>query len=323
MQDSVKQDRERYIGGSDIPIIMELSPFKSRFDLLLEKAGYKIDDFTGNEYTKYGQDMEPIIRDYINSHSKDLFIPFNADFTEGKHVREADDGEIIGVRIHTDGESDNAILEIKTTSEISPRVEDYKIYLSQLLFYMVNTGKEFGLLAVYERPEDLSLEFDVNRLHLYPIRLSDFQDFIEEISDNLERFIDDLYKVKANPFITELELLPSDINKITRRILSLEDQKKTLDNMIEQEKSRLIKAMDNIGKKSIKTGDGYTLTRIAETQDKIVENEELDLDSLKRDLPDLFKPFGAGGYLVTTTTTKKGSKGYLKITAPKKSKKED
>ena len=38
MQDSVKQDRDRYIGGSDIPV-MEMSPVKSRYDLLLEKAG--------------------------------------------------------------------------------------------------------------------------------------------------------------------------------------------------------------------------------------------------------------------------------------------
>ena len=41
MQETVKQDRDKYIGGSDIPVIMNLSPFKSRFDLLLEKAGYR------------------------------------------------------------------------------------------------------------------------------------------------------------------------------------------------------------------------------------------------------------------------------------------
>ena len=51
MQASVKQDRDKFIGGSDIPIIMELSPFKSRYDLLLEKAGLKDDTFSGNIYT--------------------------------------------------------------------------------------------------------------------------------------------------------------------------------------------------------------------------------------------------------------------------------
>ena len=66
MQESVKQDREKFIGGSDIPIIMELSPFKSRFDLLLEKAGYKKNDFDGNVFTEYGNKMESKIRDHIN-----------------------------------------------------------------------------------------------------------------------------------------------------------------------------------------------------------------------------------------------------------------
>ena len=62
MQETVKQDRDKYIGGSDIPVIMNLSPFKSRFDLLLEKAGYKEDTFEGNVYTEYGNKLEPKIR---------------------------------------------------------------------------------------------------------------------------------------------------------------------------------------------------------------------------------------------------------------------
>ena len=103
MQDSVKQDRDKYIGGSDIPIIMRLSPYKSRYDLLLEKAGYKEDTFEGNIYTEYGNTMEPKIREYINS---EILKLKNAPFMEGKHVREARGDEIIGVRIHTDGERD-------------------------------------------------------------------------------------------------------------------------------------------------------------------------------------------------------------------------
>ena len=58
---AVTVDREKYIGGSDIPIIMGISPFKSRFDLLLEKAGLKENDFTGNEYTEYGNKLEILL----------------------------------------------------------------------------------------------------------------------------------------------------------------------------------------------------------------------------------------------------------------------
>ena len=48
---NVTENRYKYIGGSDIPIIMGISTFKKRFDLLLEKAQLKTDDFQGNEYT--------------------------------------------------------------------------------------------------------------------------------------------------------------------------------------------------------------------------------------------------------------------------------
>ena len=68
MQETVKQDRNKYIGGSDIPIIMNMSPYKSRFDLLLEKAGLKDDDFEGNQFTEYGNTMEPKIREFMRSH---------------------------------------------------------------------------------------------------------------------------------------------------------------------------------------------------------------------------------------------------------------
>ena len=66
MQDSVKIDRDKYLGGSDIPVIMEISPFKSRYDLLLEKAGFKENNFTGNVFTDYGNKMEGKIRDWLN-----------------------------------------------------------------------------------------------------------------------------------------------------------------------------------------------------------------------------------------------------------------
>ena len=66
MQTSVKEDRDKFIGGSDIPIIMNLSHFKTRWELLQQKAGLIEDDFKGNDYTDYGNIMEGYIRDYIN-----------------------------------------------------------------------------------------------------------------------------------------------------------------------------------------------------------------------------------------------------------------
>ena len=306
MQDSVKQDRNKYIGGSDIAVIMNLSPFKSRFDLLLEKAGYKEDTFEGNVYTEYGNKLEPLIRDWINANIRE-----DLEYKEGKHIREAEDGEIIGVRIHTDGENDNTILEIKTTSQIYDNVEDYKLYLVQLLFYMVNTGKEKGLLAVYDRPEDLSEEFESKRLQLFDIKLEDYNELCEEIGAACERFIEDLQKVKDNPFITEEELLPTEITDITARILAFESQLdylKSIEKKIKDDKARLKDAMQTCGVKSWTTPNGYKITLVPDGEDKT--EKKFNPDKLKEADPETYNK-----YLEDKIV--KGSSGYVKITAPK------
>lgn len=310
MQDTVKKERDKYIGGSDIPVIMNLSPFKSRFDLLLEKAGYKEDTFEGNVYTEYGNKLEPKIRECVN----DLYyadVEKYGKYVEGKHIREAEDGEIIGVRIHTDGENDNAILEIKTTSQVHETADDYKIYLVQLLFYMVNTGKPYGVLAVYDRPEDLSENFDESRLQIFNIALEDYKDLCSEIGEACEKFIEDLQKVKDNPFITEEELLPTEITDITARIVAFESQidyLKSIEKKIKEDKARLKDAMQACGVKSWTTPNGYKITLVPDGEDKT--EKKFNPDKLKEADPDTYNK-----YLEDTIV--KGRSGYVKITAPK------
>ena len=41
MQVSVKEHRENYLGGSDLVALLGISPYKTRFELLQEKAGLK------------------------------------------------------------------------------------------------------------------------------------------------------------------------------------------------------------------------------------------------------------------------------------------
>jgi predicted phage-related endonuclease len=50
----VSEDRDKYIGGSDLPAILGLSKFKTRWQLLLEKAGLEERTFAGNRFTEYG-----------------------------------------------------------------------------------------------------------------------------------------------------------------------------------------------------------------------------------------------------------------------------
>ena len=76
----------------------------------------------------------------------------------------------------------------------------------QLLFYMQQTNVEKGLLAVYERPKDFSEEFDTERLQLFDIDINDYDELLKEINIAVRKFIEDLEKIKENPFIEECEL---------------------------------------------------------------------------------------------------------------------
>lgn len=305
MQETVKKDREKYIGGSDIPIIMNLSPFKSRYDLLLEKAGYKEDTFSGNIFTEYGNIMEEKIREHINS-SREVI------FREGQKIVE---GDIIGYRAHTDGETEEEILEIKTTSEIHETLSEYKIYLVQILFYMLLEEKDKGTLAVYERPDDLSTEFDEARLHIYKVNAPEWLELAAEVTEAEKKFIEDLKKVKENPFIEESELLPAEIPEITKKILAFEEQlslmKKT-EERIKAEKARLKAAMEKAGVKSWKTPSGYKITLVEDGIDKVEDKTTFDEKGLKSDLPEIYMK-----YCKTEKKLVKGRAGYIKITAPK------
>lgn len=311
MQKSVKEDREKYIGGSDIPIIMGISPFKTRFDLLLEKAELKDNDFDGNEYTEYGNKMEPKIREHINK-------SLGKDYVEGKHI-------IDDIRIHTDGECSGSILEIKTTSQIHEDVNDYKVYLVQLLFYMYHTKKTSGMLAVYSRPEDFSEEFDEKRLQVFGISIDNYKELVDEINKAVEQFKIDLEKVKENPFITEEDLLPVDIKEIAEQVVALENELatfKAIQDKYDKAKAELKTAMENQGLKKWTTPNGTQITLVLDSPDKEVEEEYYDEDKFIAENTELHQQYHnkLAEYKETRKVIKKGKKGYVKITLPKEDK---
>lgn len=270
-QETVNFERWKYIGGSDIPIIMNLSPFKTRWKLLREKAQIEEDEFQGNIYTEYGNVMEPKIREYLNE-------SLGFDFVEGKAYGE-------GVRIHTDGEDviKDTILEIKTTSHIYDEVTDYKLYLVQLLFYMMERRMRFGILAVYERPEDLSTDFDWERLMTYPIVVDDYLDLVSEIYAEVYEFRKDLEKLKQNPFLTEEDLLPEDIRMLSKRLVNAKERESLFKDM--KAERELIEAklgeLLTEAKKTSANVQGYKVTFTPPREGRMKEVQEVDFEKLK------------------------------------------
>lgn len=295
---AVTIDRDKYIGGSDIPIIMGISPFKSRFDLLLEKAGLKDNDFQGNEYTEYGNVLEPKIRDYINNQG------LGKAFKEDKKIIE-------DVRCHVDGFNGSTVLEIKTTSQIHKNVDDYKVYLVQLLFYMQYMNVEKGCLAIYERPADFNEEFDANRLTTYYLAIDNYKDLLGQINKAVEQFRIDLVKVKENPFITEQELMPGDLAELSNKVLELEQQLKSYDEIkkkYETFKEDLRQAMIKNNIKKWVTPNNTQITLILDSEDK--EVQKFNEDKFKEENADIYNKY-------LETKIQKGRKGSVRITPPK------
>ena len=298
---NVTIDREKYIGGSDIPVIMGISPFKKRFDLLLEKAQLQDNDFQGNSYTEYGNELEPKIRDYINQAEKKKYL-------EDKVIKD-------DLRYHSDGFNGKCVLEIKTTSQIHDDVNDYKIYLVQLLFGMQMHNVKLGKLAVYERPNDFDEEFDANRLHIYDINIKDYASLLEDINIAVDQFRKDLNKLKENPFLTEEELQPLEVIELSNQVLALEQQLSVYKQLEEQYKSvkdKLFKAMQDYQIKKWTTLNGTQITRVDGSEESIVTVQKFNEDKFKEDNKELYQQ-----YLEDVQQVKKGRSGYVKITLGK------
>ena len=298
MQD-VTKDRDKYIGGSDVPIIMGLSPFKTRWQLLREKAGIVENTFAGNAFTEYGNVMEPKIRDYIND-----YLGYN--FVEDK----VEQGFM---RYHYDGldREANLALEIKTTSQIHGHISGYKKYLVQLLTGMKMAGIKAGILAVYERPEDFYEEFDASRLTMFSVSLDEYDSLITDIEIACQCFWNDLETLKENPFLSEEDLQPFPVIAEAQIVCQLEEQlseMKDIERQCKAAKENLKQAMESYNIKTWTTPNGTKITLVPDGEDKMVR--EFDQKRFEAENSALMEP-----YMVDKV--KKGRAGYVKITLPK------
>lgn len=296
----VSEERWRYIGGSDIPVICGISKFKRRWDLLLEKARLKEDDFGGNPYTRYGHYIEPLIRDHIN-------LVYNTNLIPNRVIN----GDL---RLHTDGFNGECVLEVKSTSDIFSSVDGYKVYLVQLVKYMEQNEVEKGILAVYERPEDLSREFDAQRLQVFEIRLEDYRQLLDYVNREIDKFRSDLERLKENPLLTEEDFLPASPGMITlsNKIANFESQliaMKDIELQLKEAKKQLFMEMVKHNKKTIELPNGTKLTRVDEVPAKTKTVGEFDMETFKRECRATFDHYCR---LVEKKTN--GKAGYVRIT---------
>lgn len=296
---NVTEDRNLYLGGSDIAAVLNISKFKKRRELLEEKAGIRENTFTGNAYTEYGNRLEPLIREYINA-------VFGCNFIETKKI----DGYR---RYHADGDDAEKamLLEIKTTSQIHDRLEDYDYYLCQILYGMSLYGYDLGYLVVYKRPEDFDEEFDPSRVRLFEVKLDEHYGFLRKIESEVQKFREEWLALLENPFLTEEEMLPVEVQTLATEYKNIQAQLEFYKQVVEEEKqlkTKLYKAMNENNIKGWTTPDGWKLTNVSGTED--TTEWAFDEQRFKSEHPELYDQ-----YLIPKK--KKGKAGYVKITQPK------
>ena len=278
---------------------MGLSPFKTRWQLLLEKAGLEERDTFGTRYTVYGQKIEPQIRDYINE-----TMPFAEQFEPNRVI----DGD---TRYHSDGFNGKCVLEIKSTSHIYETVDEYKIYLVQLLFGMQKNKVENGKLAVYERPDDFDIEFDATRLQVFDITAGQYKNLTAEINAEIERFRRDLARLKENPLLSEADFQPNELVSLSNKVIVLENRMaefKALEKQYKDMKQSLFEAMQKHDVKSWEMPNGTKITRV----DGVAASEKtvtvFDVDTFKAENTELYEK-----YQKTVIEKKAGRAGYVRI----------
>ena len=298
----VSQDRDKYIGGSDLPIICGISKFKTRWQLLLEKAGLAENTFEGNPYTRYGHYIEPFIRDHIN-------LVYNTQFIPNRVIN----GDI---RCHSDGFNGECVLEIKSTSDIFSTVDGYKVYLVQLVKYMEQNQVEKGILAVYDRPGDMSQEFDPKRLQVFEITLDDYRNLLDYVNREIDKFRADLERLKENPLLSEQDFLPAgNLVALADKVAKLENQLaalKDIENQCKEAKKALYNEMLNRKVKSWTMPNGTKLTMVMDTPPGTKTVTEFDTEALKADCPGIYQK-----YLKTVEKKTNGKAGYVLITIPR------
>lgn len=136
------ENRSEYIGGSDVAIIMGQSPFKTPWELLLEKAKIKENNFSGNKYTKLGNHLEPKIQEVMNIKNVD----------ERTYEKQYHEVPFAG---HIDGlnEEETLLYEIKVSSgNMDKTIATYEY---QIRTYMYLTDINIADIVLLQRDKNI------------------------------------------------------------------------------------------------------------------------------------------------------------------------
>lgn len=279
------ETRDLGIGGSDAAVIMGMNPYKSPYQLWLEKTGQaEAPDLSGNQYVYWGTKNEANIADWFQEET-------------GKKVKRlgtlrSKEYPFMLANVDRTVVGENAGLEIKTAGVRQYRKwKDDEIpdaYYCQCLHYMAVTGADYWYIAVLLGGNEAKwkrIERNEEDIQHLIIAETDFWKLVEtrtpppvDGSDSCAAALSAQYK-GGDPNYSII--LPPDIDGV---IASLEDDKAIMDALKKQitEKENRLKAL--LGNAEEGTTDHYRV--LWKTQ---AGRTSVPLAKVKKQAPDVYQ----------------------------------
>jgi len=269
----VKYHRDYYLGGSDVRQILDRVYFTSVYNFALCKLGMNISSFDGNIYTRFGELMEPIIRQKINDFHGYNFIEYCIK-DDNRKFR----GNLDGIDFNK-----KELLEIKTCG----KEININKYYDQIQFYLELAEYDSCLLAVYNRPEFFysGISYSINKsdcyfdttfypenLHFYEIKRD--KKYFKKINLTLIKFQKALEQLRINPLMTIHEFNELFYGKkIVSQIIEIKNLQQKI-NRLKKIESKLNSNKESLFLKFEKMGIKHYSGKDVRAR-KIEPNEEL------------------------------------------------
>lgn len=222
----VKLNRQSYIGGSDIAVVMGESRFKTPLQLWLEKTGkVEMPDLSKNQNVRMGNILEQVVADLFTEET-------------GKVVRQAPKGythpEYDYMVAHIDRiiTGTDELLECKTCNAFKKEEwEDNNIpdeYILQVQWYLGITGRKKGYIAVLIGGVDFKYQVVEADPTLFSYMVECAKDFWNKVQNNIPPELTDgddvtmknLYAKEQSDII--VELFP-ETQELAEKVIDIEE----------------------------------------------------------------------------------------------------
>jgi len=277
----VTKNRNKFIGGSDVAAILGLNRYKTAYEVWEEKK-HNIVTFEGNNFTEWGNLLEPvIIGKWERDNNKKIF---------DNNIRCISDIEFIGC--HPDGfyiDSDEKILvEVKTVSSMVIKHWQDEIpleYYCQLQHNMFCTKTRKGKFIIFvtdaRELREIDFVFDADFVEKQNAFLIEWwnryiigNETPQQIAQDLEKVYPENISIvecseNALQIVTEIAILKDEIKK-------LKEQQETKEDLLKQEIGEHTDLMNGLD--VIATWRPYTQVRVDSTK-------------LREEQPELFKRY--------------------------------